>query len=82
MVEVELVDAQVGVDAAGELVDRRPAAQEVFDHLAGDFRRIGRHAARRHAMGAGEHRNARPLDPRARAALPGGQPFGDLLQPA
>ncbi len=33
-------------------------------------------------MAAGEDRDARPLDPRAGAALPGGQPFGDLLEPA
>src|SRR5450631_2566813 len=34
------------------------------------------------AVTAGEHRDARSLDPRAGAALPGGQPFGDLLEPA
>jgi hypothetical protein len=82
MGEVELVDAQVGVDRLGELVDGRTARQEILDHLRRHFRRIGRDAARRHAMAAGEHRDARPLDPRAGAALPGGQPFRDLLQPA
>ena len=65
MVEVELVDAQVGVDAAGELVDRRPAAQEVLHHLAGDFRRIGRHAARRRRHGCRR-------TPRCAAARPAG----------
>ena len=68
--------------ARGELVDGGPAGQEVLHHLPRDFRRIGRDAARRHAVAAGEHRDARPLDPRAGAALPGGQPFGDLLEPA
>ena len=82
MVEIELVDAQVGVDRAGELVDRGAAVQEVLHHLLGDFRRIGRDAAPGDAMRAGEDGDPRPLDARLGAALPAGQPFGELLQPA
>jgi len=68
--------------AAASWLMAAPPSKKFFHHLPGDFRRIGRDAARRYAMGAGEHRDARPLDPRAGAALPGRQPFGDLLEPA
>ena len=82
MVEIQLVDAQVGVDRAGELVDGGAAGQEVLHHLLRHFRGIGRDAARGDAVIAGEDGDARALDARLGAALPGGQPFGDLLQPA
>jgi hypothetical protein len=66
----------------GELIDGGAPVLEVLHHLLGDCGRIGRDAARGDAMGAGKHRDARPLDPRLGAALPAGQPFGDLLQAA
>ena len=34
------------------------------------------------AVVAGEDRDQRPVDRRRRAALPGGQPLGDFLEPA
>ena len=82
MGEIEFVDAQVGVDGGGELVDGGPAVEEVLHHLLRHFRRIGRNAALGDAVGAGEHRDPGPFDARMGAALPAGQPFGDLLQAA
>ncbi len=67
--------------AAASWLMAAPPAKKFFTICRGDFRRIGRDAARRDAMGAGEHRDARMLDPGMGAALPRGQPFGDFLEP-
>ncbi len=55
---------------------------EIRHHLCGDLGRVGRHAARHHAMIAGEHQDLHPVEPRHRAALPARQPHDQILQPA
>ncbi len=48
----------------------------------GHFGREGRHALRGHPMIAGENHDFDALYLGRMAALPGGQPFGDVFQPA
>ena len=55
VVERHLVDSQVGVDRLAQLVHRGAAGDEILHHLRGHRGRIGRDAARRDAVIAGEH---------------------------
>ena len=80
LVEVHLVDPQIGVDDLAELVHRRAAGDEVLHHLRRHRRRIGRDAARGDAVIAGEDAGARMIEPRRVAALPGGEPMRQFLQ--
>jgi hypothetical protein len=66
----------------GDLVDGRAAACEIRHHLCGDRLRIGRDAARRHAMIAGKDRDGDALEFWNFAALPARQPYGKLFKAA
>src|SRR5205085_890169 len=81
-VEVHLVDPQVGVDGFAQLVHRGAAGDEVLHHLRRDRRRIGRDAARRDTVVAGEDDGARVSEGRRMASLPDRQPGGQFLEPA
>jgi hypothetical protein len=82
LLERQVVDLEAEVVGEAKLVDGGAAAAEVLDHLRGDRRRIGRDALRRDAMVAGEDRDQRAVDRGRAPALPGGEPFGDLLEAA
>ncbi len=81
-VQRERDDAQRRAGHPRQLVDRGPPGREVRDHLRGDGGRVGRHAARRHAVVAGEHQHLDPVQPRHRPALPACQPAHQRLEPA
>ena len=59
-----------------------PPGSEVRDHLVGHLGRVGRDAARVHAMPADEHQDQHALEPRGLPALPRRQPLRQLLEPA
>ena len=80
--EAHLVDPEIGVDGAAQLVYRGPAGDEVLHHLRGHRGGIGRDAARRNAVIAGEHDGAWMVDARRVARLPGREPARQLLQAA
>jgi hypothetical protein len=82
LVEVHLVDAEIGVDRLAELVHRGAAGDEVLHHLRRHRGRIGRDAAGGDPVIAGEDGGARVVDPRRMAALPGREPLRQLLEPA
>ena len=75
-------DPELGARGPAELIDGSAAGDEVRDHLRRHRRRIGGDAARRDAVVAGEHHDARALQPRRMPALPGGEPDRQLLEPA
>ena len=81
-VEREIEDLEAEIIGGADLVDRCPACCEILQHLARHRLRIGRNALGDDAVIAGEDADQRPVDPRRRLALPGGEPFGDLLEPA
>ena len=80
--EVHLVDPQIGVEGAAQLVDRGAADDEVLHHLRGDRGRIGRDAARRDTVIAGKDDCARMIERGRVAPLPDRQPDGQFLEPA
>ena len=79
--ERQLEHAQRNVEGLADLIDRRAAGGEIGDHRLGDRGRIGRDAVGDDAVIAGEDGDQRRID-MGRAALPAGEPFGDVLQPA
>jgi hypothetical protein len=78
----QLVDPQIRVDAAADLVHGPAPGDEIAHHLGGHLRWIGRHAARRDPVIAGEDGDARPTQAGRMAVLPGRHPGGELLEPA
>ena len=82
LLQRHLIDPELGVGDAAELVDRGAAGDEVLHHLDGHRGGVGRDAERRHPVIAGEDRDPRPVEHRRVAALPGAEPGGYLLEPA
>ena len=81
LLERQLEHAQRNVEGLADLIDRRAAGGEIGDHRLGDRGRIGRDALGDDAVIAGEDGDQRRVDVGG-AALPAGEPFGDVLQPA
>ncbi len=73
---------QIGAGQPRDLVDRRAAAGKIRHHLFGDGLRIGRDAARGHAVIAGKDRYRDAIKPRNFAALPVRQPCCQLFETA
>ncbi len=70
------------VEGGADLVDRRAAGGEVLQHLLRHGLRIGRYAAARPRRDcAAKTQTSGRLTAGVRAALPGREPLGDLLQP-
>ncbi len=82
MVQRQLEDFEADRIAFADLIDGRAAGGEIIQHLARDGGRKGGDALGRDAVISREDGDERPLDPRLGAALPGGEPFDDLLEPA
>jgi hypothetical protein len=80
--ERQFVHLQADAERLAKLVDGRAAGLEIGHHLGRHGLRKGRDGLVDDAVIAGEHRGKRTLDGRRMAALPGGEPLGDLLQPA
>ena len=79
---VRLVHGRGVAEVTAERVHRRAAVDDSLHHLLGDRGRIGRDAAGRHPVVTGEDRRVGPIDPGPGAALPGGEPTGQVLQAA
>ena len=81
-IEGEIEDLEAEIEGGADLVDRRAAGREILQHLP--CHRLGkrRDALRHDAMIAGEDADQRPVDGGPALALPGGEPFGDLLHAA
>ena len=75
-------DLESGAGRARELVDGGAAGREIGHHLRRHFRGKGRNAARGDAVRAGKDDDFDLVQPRHCAALPAGQPGGELLEPA
>ncbi len=73
---------QAGAEFARQHADRRAAADEVAQHLAGDRLRIGRDALGDYPVVAGEDRHPEPLQARSFAPLQRRQVDRHLLQAA
>jgi hypothetical protein len=82
LLERQFIDLEPDAEGLTQLVDRRPAGLEVRHHLGRYRLRERRDVLTDDAVVAGEHHRQRPLDGGRMAALPGGEPFRDLLQTA
>ena len=79
--DVDRLDRGAGV--AGEGADRRSTLAERGEHRLGDAGRVGADLGRRgDAVVGGEDQPGRSGDLRERVAMPAGDPFGDLVEPA
>ena len=75
-------DLEAEIEAAQIWLIAAPPAAKLATICAVTAGREGRDAVRGDAVVAGEDRDQRRARRRRRLALPGGQPFGDLLEPA
>ena len=78
----QLENAQVELVQGADLADRRASRGEVRDHLRGHLARIGRDALVGDAVVAGEDRDHRIVEHRLGLALPAGEEFDEVLEPA
>jgi hypothetical protein len=81
LIERQFEHFQRNVEGFADLIDRRAAAGEIGDHRLRHGLRERRNAVGDDAVVAGENRDQRRLDMRARRALPGREPFHDLFEP-
>ena len=80
LLEREFENFQRNVEGLADLVDRRAAAGEIGDHRLRRRWRKRRNALGDDAVVAGENRDQRRVDVRARRALPGREPFDDFFE--